>query len=86
MSIVILFILILFFVHSYYYDLATSDSKKSTVFFSLFRRIFSFRYMLPLSIDGKDSQLMAKYKKIANYSLYAAYCLFVIAMAYIAIF
>jgi hypothetical protein len=76
MPIVILMIIISFFVHSYYYDVATSDKRKPDVLLRLFRRVFSITYLFPLTIDASDPKTIVKYKKISNYALYGFYALF----------
>ena len=84
MAVIILgLIIIIFLTHVYYHDLSTPKENKSTAFFSLGRRYFSFNYALPLSFNENDSKEIVKYKKISNNLLYIFYGLLTLAFIYI---
>ena len=72
--------IILFIVHVYCYDLSLGDRKRTETAYSMFRRYFSIKYAIPLTINTDDSITEIKLKRYANYTLYGFYISFTIIM------
>lgn len=68
-------LIILFFVRVYFFDLVKRQNSKTNIIGSLFRRYFSFEYLLPLELEDNDSETIVKNKKSGNKALYAFYIL-----------
>ena len=50
---------------------------------NIFRRNFSFKYLVPLKIKQADDTAVTKNKKIANLCLYLFYTFFLITIIYV---
>jgi hypothetical protein len=76
--------IILFLAHVYFYDMSLAGRKKSETAFSLYRRYFSIKYAMPLTINPDDSPTEMKFKRYANYTLYGFYISFALIMVFAA--
>ena len=77
-------LIVLFFIHVYFYERSLKE-KKEDIAFALFRRIYSFKYFFPASINARLSIEQLKWRKLSNQFLYGFYILFVLIIVYAAV-
>lgn len=68
-------LILLFFVRVYFLALVKRGNSKTNIVGSLFRRYFSFEYLLPLELKDSDLETIVKNKRLGNKFLYAFYIL-----------
>lgn len=73
--VVILFVL--FYLRVYFYEVAFGKGALN-IAISLFKRIYSFKYFLPISYSSQDAIKVYTYKRYANYALYGFYLMFIL--------
>ena len=80
----ILALIVLFYFRIYFYERGAGENKLSS-FTSTLTRIYSIKYLIPISYKETEELKIKQYKKKSNIFLYCFYIGFAVVLIYISI-
>ncbi len=84
MLLLVILLLIFFYLRVYFYELSNGN-RNLNILMSILRRIYSFKYFVPISVYYTDDKKISKYKKLANICLYVFFLVFLVFLIFSAL-